>query len=212
MIASIDAIYENTGRSVACNLTLGKNYSKDLCSWLGDLQTFAADINKSEAQINGLKNYTINEGHIDFNNYVNNISSSFSSGDLLADIDAMNIVKLFIEGTNNSLSEAMNAYYTVMQNDNAIRGNRYYAFIYTSTIDLNGGNGYKTLKDRFLNEVAHPMNLECLNGIYYDNKFYNSDSYALELLVSNGYPSFAIRKYCAKLFSDYIVLNSHRFD
>ena len=224
LIAAIDAIYENTGRNdLVCDMALSDNYSKDVCSWLGDLHTFANDIQKkaevsASTYLPNLPNYNLSLGHIDFNDFTHS-SDNFSAEDLIADVDAMNIVKLFLDGTDNSLADAILGYYTVIKKDDSLSGNRYFNFISTATMDLNGGAGYTNLKDKFINEVSHPMNIEYSNNAYIDKKYYNTGDSAMHLLKlkeeDNGteyLPDFAVRKYCTQLFCDYIIMNSHKFD
>ena len=218
LFAAIDGIYSSTGRNdLICSSVLGNTtYQKDLVSWLGDLHTFTNQVSNLNININQLRAYDNSYGHIDFNDFVSNGIDSFSSSDLLADIDAFNIVNFYLNNNVNSLSDAIIAYYTTIQNDSSLIGNRYYAFIYNVTVETELAKTNNLLKD-FQNEIYSSMNLNYNNGNVYDYEYYNPNSINLKLLAGayfgdkKNYPSFEVRKYCADLFYSYIVAMSHRF-
>ncbi len=214
MIASLDSVYENTYRNdTVCKLAIGNTtFQKDLASWLGDLQTFTAEIYKN-GNVNALSDYKLEYGHIDFNEFVDKPNKkvyTFSCEDLLADIDAFNIATFFLNNSFNSLSDSIIGYYTSLNNDDNTKGNRYYEFIYNCTRELqNPSSG--SMEQDFRNEICSSLNVKYENGIYSDYDYYSHDSWQLKMLCSNGYPNFETRKYCAKLFCDYIINMSHRF-
>ena len=98
------------------------NPQRDIASWLGDLQSFANELNDVD-NIGYMFDYNYSFGHIDFNEFINaqgayNINT-FSAPDLLADLDAMNITKFFLDNAKNSLSDSIAAYYDQMFADSS---------------------------------------------------------------------------------------------
>ncbi len=213
MIASIDGVYEHTqNHDTTCKVMLGSNhFQRDVVTWLGDLQTLAYDVGKKVREINTLKNYSSEMGHIDFNDFISNQTgqkiNDFSSDDLLADIDAFNITNFFLNSNLNSLSDSIIGYYTTMNSDGELKGNRYYAFIYNVTRELNQPSTGNMEQD-FRNEVCNAMNVKYENGVYSDCKYFSG--YNIKLL-DDAKNKFAARKYCAQLFCDYVIEMSHRF-
>lgn len=217
LFAAIDGIYSHTdNNNLICKTVLGNDsYQKDLISWLGDLHTFTNQVADSNPDLNKLKTYNNSYGHIDFNEFVGNDADSFSSSDLLADIDAFNIVNFYLNNNVNSLSNAIIAYYTTIQPDSSLIGNRYYAFIYNVTVETQLPKTGNLLKD-FQNEIFSSLNLDYNNGNIIDKEYYSKNSVNLKLLTgsyldNSTYPSFEIRRYCANLFYSYIVEMSNRF-
>lgn len=211
MIASIDGIYQDSNHNdTICKIMLGNaHFQRDLVSWLGDLQTLAQQMAVKDVDVSKLKNYSFEMGHIDFNNFIGNQTdteiTNFSSEDLLADIDAFNITNFFLNFNINSLSDSIIGYYTTVNKDGAEKGNRYSSFIYNVTLELNQpSTGNRELD--FINEVCNAMNVKYENGEYTDCKYFSG--YNVELL-GEAKNRFDIRKYCAKLFCDYIISMSH---
>lgn len=165
-------------------------------------------------------------GTIDFGNFVKDTLSeeqkedapgSFPVSDLLADVDAMNIAKLFLNCAPNTVRDSLMGYYVAFWNDSSSNGNRYYEFIYTCTRAVEIASTGDLLTD-FTNEIYHSMNLKrgtdgtVENWDYYDItdplKKYNVNF----LFDDEGvFASFNSRKYSTNLFYDYIIQRSYRF-
>lgn len=232
MIAAIDGIYSETEQNNIVLVTMLGNSTiqHDLVSWLGDLHTFTKQFYEKVPSTSSLYDYNKSFGHIDFNTFVNNQGSysmdKFSAQDLLADIDAMNITKAFLDNSANALSDCLSAYYDTMYSDGDSNANRYSLFIYTSTIDQGAASSESALLQKFRQEVFKPMNLDYANGTCTDHEYYKPSNMVLSLLSytetsgkdENGnpitttlLPDISIRSYCARLFYDYIVAMSQRF-
>lgn len=226
MIAAIDGIYSETEQNNIVLVTMLGNSTiqHDLVSWLGDLHTFTNDLHDKK-QIT-YPDYNPSQGHIDFNEQINFESNKFSAQDLLADIDAMNITKAFLDNPANALSDCLSAYYDTMYSDGDSNANRYSLFIYTSTIDQGAASSESALLQKFRQEVFKPMNLDYTNGTCTDHEYYKPSDMVLSLLSyteTNGkdengnpitetvLPDISVRSYCARLFYDYIVAMSQRF-
>ena len=219
MFAALDGIFEYTEYSpLAAQLMQEKhNHQRDLISWLGDLQTFASEINRESIAQEKIINYSALLGHIDFNDFVNNNARpenpilSFSAGDMLADIDAMNIAKIFLDSGDNFLSDCIAAYYNEVNVDSSVEGNRYYTFLYTVTVESERSKNDGILEN-FRREVFNSMNLDYNNETCADHTYYTLNGIDAHLLHSYGsYPDFIYRSYAARLFYDYIIAMSHRF-
>ncbi len=216
MIAAIDGIYASTGQNVlAISLILFDNHQRDLVSWLGDLQQLTNSIRKYQ-NWNNVLDYNLDNGHIDFNSYINealsiNYATGFSAEDLLADIDAMNISKLFLDA-DNLLSDSISVYYTTISYDSSTSvGNRYDEFVYSVTRDLEVARSGNLLTD-FRNEIFNSMNIDYENGEYVDSPIYSETSYDLSIMKdSNGIPDFEVRFCTTNLFYTYILEMCNRF-
>lgn len=230
LFASMDGIYYYTDRNnLVCNRAFTERHDQDMVSWLGDLQTYAKeiyDLEKKDVNINNFPTYQLSLGTIDFGNFVKDTLSeeqkedapgSFPVSDLLADVDAMNIAKLFLNCAPNTVRDSLMGYYVAFWNDSSSNGNRYYEFIYTCTRAVEIASTGDLLTD-FTNEIYHSMNLKrgtdgtVENWDYYDItdplKKYNVNF----LFDDEGvFASFKSRKYSTNLFYDYIIQRSYRF-
>ena len=209
MFAAIDGIYENTERQeFVCYEAFGtRTYQRDLLSWLGDLHQFTYSVYGNGRTVN---EYNISYGYIDFNDYIG--ANNFSSDDLLADIDAFNIVKFFIDCEKNSIRNSLLGYYTHINKNKATAGNRFYEFIYTATLELEQKKQASILDD-FRMEVCSSMNINYNNGSYINYRYYIPSDLIrqnMKLLCVDYYPDAKTRGACAKLFCDYIIALSGR--
>ena len=224
MFAAMDGIYKRTGQlgtlGVNDNLTGEIDGAEliglpldGLVSWLGDLQTFAKELKYYASDIFRYKTYDSSMGHVDFTQMVNNASYAFSSSDLLADVDAMNMVKFYLDNNFNSVAKVLATYYSETPHDDAAVGNRYHQFIYTSTVQ--NGSGSSDPIASFQSNVFTYMNLKYENGNISDSTNYNTDSFlsslVIDLMIEDGQtPPAHVRSYCAKLFYEYITIMSRR--
>lgn len=225
MFAAMDGIYKRTGQlgtlGVNDNLTGEIDGAEliglpldGLVSWLGDLQTFTGELRDVQPEaMSSFNNYDSSFGHIDFNEMVNDYASKFSSSDLLADVDAMNMVKFYLDNNFNSVAKVLATYYNETPHDSAAVGNRYHQFIYTSTV--RNGNGSSDPIASFQSNVFSYMNLKYENGNITDHTYYSADEFisskVIQLMTEDGLiPPVHVRSYCAKLFYDYITIMSHR--
>ena len=200
MFASIDGIYKNTGNE----LTLGNHYERDLLSWNGDLQQ----------AINYLKNHPAYKMNSLFDK---NLGAS--KDDILADIDAMNITKTYMDLDANSIAISLSAYYDIENDD---RTKRFKMFINSAILDLED-TSYTTNKhstfDVFKHEVYYQFNLkEESNGSinnfnYYTDYFVghgimkDSKLNIKDLDIKGTMPSEETRRLVVKSFVDFIEDN-----
>ena len=208
IFAAMDGIYENTEHNVlACEVALeSQTYQKDLLSWLGDLHQLTNSLVGK-----AFSDYSSSKGYIDFNEYTG--GSGFSSDDLLADIDAFNIIKFFIDCEKNSIANAFLGYYNSINKNKATKGNRFYEFIYTVTLEIERGDKSSLLSD-FRLQVCSGLNIDYDNGNYthYNYYPYTDALYkGMDILNSDEkVPNAQVRGKCAKLFCDYIIAMSGR--
>lgn len=216
MFAAMDGIYTNTGRNdLVCKVATGStHFVKDIVSWLGDLQTLTNQLVKQGITINDSNKYTTDMGHADFDELAGISEKKFPPSDLLADIDAYNMTKFFVDCSSTSISDAMIAYYRCVNDDSSTTGNRYFAFIYTSTLQADTGKigTSSTLLGKFQNKVFGYMNLKYDNGDITDYEYYSQTSYNLKLMCETEYPDVGLRAYSAELFYDYVIAMSYRFN
>ncbi|NCA96776.1 MAG: hypothetical protein EOM77_01100 [Bacteroidia bacterium] len=139
MFASIDAIYASTGTSNLL-ITFFGFWHRDIGSWAGDLQDGSNENDLEASLLNGES-----FGNIFFK-YENETACSLS--DMLADIDAMNIAKIYFEDTNYTFSQCFTEYYAFNEND---YHGRFADFKYSMTIDNQGFSG--TTSDIFEKKV-----------------------------------------------------------
>jgi hypothetical protein len=218
MFASMDGIYNQTGNSV----TLGNNHQRDLLSWLGDLHQFTRTIHSRGIDVSTLPTYYTGyysgytNNSIDFETFTGVLNSGFSEPDLLADIDAMNITKTFLDYSLNSVGDSLSAYYNIIKGDNNYYPNRYKMFISTVTLELEYPLD-STLESKFRSEVYQSMNLKISNGNIINYTYYVANMYLGFGLLRGSYlpltgdmPSLETRAYTAKLFADYIIEMSSR--
>ncbi len=226
MFASIDGIYLKTLPVNYFNKpeTIGRNMQRDLTSWNGDLQTAVKEINKKYGA-NNLPKYDENTGKMKLIFSKNDLGDDIfccSEEDILADIDAMNICKFFLDHDNNTISKSLNAYYGIVKNNKNIR---YKTFIKTVIIDEEKPLKNKSDFERFENEVLIGLNLKKQNGVIVDNKSATSNVFLgysimrddkFKIGIINGkepeiklgeMPHFNIREFVAKSFIEYVKEN-----
>ena len=154
MFAVMDAMYNNTGKNWLCR---DSEYN-DLCGWAGDLYTFTAEVKdaikaKNSNQNNGnfkdsyesyIFKHKDEKWHIatDLAEYLGLTSKSFSNLDMLADIDGLNICRLFLN-YDNDLSRSVSAYYDILDSDNSTILNRYSCFKEASVTSTYNNSFYK---------------------------------------------------------------------
>ncbi|MDE6584442.1 MAG: hypothetical protein K2K15_03480, partial [Anaeroplasmataceae bacterium] len=127
MFAAMDGIYDKTGTKQ----TLGhRNMHKDIASWNGDLQQ-AAKALKNSTDI--YEDFELNYETSNFYDIMNASKLGCSEDDILADIDAMNITKLFVDIDENGIADSVAAYYRIAKK---YRFRRFTLFMYTATMEL----------------------------------------------------------------------------
>jgi hypothetical protein len=235
LFASMDGIYNDT----SAGLDLGLRDYGDQLSWGGDLQTFARkmfenniDINIVSKEINSWSMYDNRQK--DFCVIVGISDCKFSNDDMLADIDANNIIRGFINNSPvpistfingithttyvyndlNKLSVAIAGYYNVIKYDNSYFPNRYLMF--TKTIGLNNGmqsiTNTNQLRDRVYKMLKVQYNTTGNTDLKKDWYSSVTNIFNLDydyLMCINGDPNedlvdFKYRESAAKLFYDYI--------
>ncbi len=154
MFASIDAIYDDTGNS----LTIGRNnLQRDIASWNGDLQQACEYLKYKE-----IENEDIIET-IDFSkDILENSDSKCGIEDIIADIDAMNITKSYINYTENSISNSVSAYYSLIDENKSFR---YQMFVNSVILDEENHIDSDSKIERFEHEVYYEFNLKKENAI-----------------------------------------------
>lgn len=213
MIASIDGTYINTD---CPDLSVGHDFQRDLVGWAGDLQQHthfdlyhggfsAYDLSDFIDQSDGSRK-TI----IDFQEYNDLFNNHFSNPDILADVDGMNIARIYLD-QGKILSEGLYLYYELTSDDNSFGVNRYKKFI-GSVAEDSEYVGYQT-EEIFYREILLSM------GIYVNyNGDYNSISdlgthpmyYILRGKTFNylDVPPENLRIFAAEFFYDYIIYMS----
>ena len=218
---------------------LQKFIKHDICFPIEDEKTFYINNINDYSNTNDGSNYPIElKSFLDYNmihgdndeycSYCNNLIESctctyngnnISNEDMLTDIDAMNIVKLYLDAGNhyvfpfynegqeivndNLLSSCLIAYYNFCENDNSAN-NRYSLFI-VSIASCDNSN----LSDitKFANRVYYGCALvKNSDGTYSDVNYQNlhiMTYYFLDGTLNNTYKNFRID--AANLFIDYIL-------
>ncbi len=212
LFASIDGAYQNTGNTV----NLGNQHQQDLAGWLGDLHTFAKKLYTENADVSDLSlsidvSYGYANSNIDFCDWVGIVSCTFPEEDMLADVDAMNIAKIFLDIEENTLSNSLSAYYNVISGDDSQYPNRYKMFKESAQIYANSTSSSQYY--RFRDEVYKSLNVEYSGGTYSNHSYYSGNFYAgYSLLRTAGYGSnivpYEYREYAARLFYNYICAMS----
>ncbi len=196
MFASMDGIYKKTDGS----LYLGNNLQRDILSWNGDLQQACKSLNSIE------KENTIDYDELDMN-YLFTDELHCTKEDVIADIDAMNITKMYIDNDMNSISNSLSAYYKLIDEN---INNRFDLFIKTVTLDKEDGSDSRSIIEEFEHEVYFEFNL--IEGItdICDSINYDPILPVHDLMKDNNglIPSFKIRKYVTQSFIKYIEYNS----
>ena len=197
MFAAIDGIYLDTKNHYSC----GNNNQRDIASWNGDLQQ-AADVLKDKYG----DNFVIND--YKFEKVLKNDELRCSEADILADIDAMNIAKTYIDSKENSISNSLSAYYNYIKEKES---NRFKMFIYSCTIDLETDLEDESKFEIFELEVYTQFNLKKQDdGSIIDYPYYapiyigHSIMQNSTLLSAKPMPSKEIREYLTKSFVEYI--------
>lgn len=202
MFAAMDGIYlETEHNKFACDFAFGGvTIQRDIVSWLGDLHQLINSLKDKNIEE---KTYSLAEGFIDFNTYLGE-GGGFSSDDLLADIDAFNIIKFFVDWERNPIANAFYGYYNNINKDKATKGNRFYEFIYTATLDLECAT-MPNIVESFRRSACSESNVGYENGGYWEADIRSG----LRVHLMGG-ASYQTRKICAKLFCDYIIALSGR--
>ena len=209
MFATMDGTYSNTGNP---SITMTNNFQRDVSGWAGDLQTFVRyDLSGNSLPSNSLKAFVDNPSSntvIDFGNHVGLSSSSFGNEDMLADIDAMNITKNYLD-LGNSLSNSLSAYYNYASGDNGTKTNRYKLFI--DSLAMETESTATSALDCFKHEVYLSLALTKSGSSYSD--VWNSAASTYYILLRGSITGGSIhsqhyRIYAANLFIDYIIAMS----
>ncbi len=146
MCAVINAIqYDSTSFA---SVAVGESVVDDLSGWAGDLQTLVMDMVDSVGESN-LNNYDMLYNK--FSILMGSLSYSFSTEDLLADLDAVYYVTLFGNSTSNVANNLANYYNIYSQNryTNFVDGrtkNDFNVDIYFYTRDKHTLLGVETVK------------------------------------------------------------------
>lgn len=108
LFASLDAAKQITGanESICSNLQMSREFSKGLCSWIGDLQCAARDLTFDS--IYGPNSFNVDTAT--FNQLMESDAYECTDEDVFADIDAINIAKGYLD-LGNSVSSAFRSYY-----------------------------------------------------------------------------------------------------
>ncbi|MEA5061511.1 MAG: hypothetical protein VB015_03780 [Erysipelotrichaceae bacterium] len=159
MFASIDGIYSMTGANWLV-LPLN-NWQKDIVSWAGDLQTVASKtvisndlsgeeriIALAEAKAKDDMFISILAGGATFEQAFFERETSFSLEDMMADVDAMNVTKFYLDLSSYGVSKCISEYYNY--NMNNYHG-RFVDFLWSSTRDNQGFSG--SINEIFENKV-----------------------------------------------------------
>lgn len=197
MFASIDGIYGDTGNTMHC----GENNQRDILSWNGDLQS-------------ACKNLKIKTDY-DFTNFdmgrIFAAKIGCSEDDILADIDAMNITKGYIDVPENSIASSLSAYFKMVKDSGKYR---YKMFLSTSTIEMEEPR-YGTLIENFEYEVYTQFNLYQKNDGTIENYSFFGPLYVGHRIMREAsklnigtMPSKEIREFVTKSFVKYIEENS----
>lgn len=212
LFASIDGAYQDTKNTI----DLGNNHQQDLAGWLGDLHTFTKKLYQ-EDQLGNIDisqlslvidvSYGYSNSNVDFCDWVGISACTFPEEDILADIDAMNIAKIFLDIEENNLSNSLSAYYNVISGDNSYFPNRYKMF--KESVAINTLSNGTTTYQRFRDEVYMSMNVKYSSGNYSNYSYYSGNFYlGYKLLRTGGYGSnlvsYESREYAARLFYNYI--------
>jgi hypothetical protein len=212
MFASIDGAYEDTKNTI----DLSMNHQQDLAGWLGDLHTFTKKLYTENIDVSTLSlNIDVSSGYsnsnIDFCEWVGVSDCTFPEEDMLADIDAMNIAKIFLDVEENSLSNSLSAYYNVISGDDSYYPNRYKMF--KESVSINAYSSSTSSYYRFRDEVYRSLNVKYYYGTYSDYSYYSGNFYlGFQLLrtgeIGSNLVSYEYREYTSRLFYNYITAMS----
>lgn len=158
MFASLDGIYNETNALIKFE----NNYQRDVVSWAGDLQKLTSEaMNKHSVLPDSLPNF---DTYFDLDSYVESLphngswTSNMRNDDKIADLDAMNIAKVFLDNKTNSLSDALIGYYYMLHSDSSSLMNRYKLFVYSVTRETENNLTNDIIQD-FRNEVDNMLGL-----------------------------------------------------
>lgn len=194
MFASIDGIYYKTGNLIS----FGNKMQHDVVSWNGDLQTAVKELK-----------YDMHDLNFKTSNFydIMNANIGCSEDDILADIDAMNLTKGYINHDNNSLSNSLSAYYSIIK---VFPFRRFTMFMYTATIDVEyfdkSDDAFKNLKE----EIYHQFDLKELsdgNIVNFEFKGASFIGYGIMTGDDKTMPSKEIREFVTKNFIKYLKAN-----
>lgn len=212
MFASIDGIYKNTEEGAF--ILFGTNkIERDIVSWNGDLQQACKKISDKINETNP----TISSSTLKMPCYQKMVlmfegDYSCSEDDILADIDAMNITKLYIDNENMGISDSLTAYYWLVSNNENFR---FRTFVKSSIIDeekkekIDG----KTEIERFELEISSQFNIKKENDEYYEHGYYNRNAYAdktqFRFMIKNDGTLVEdyVRVFVVKSFIEYVESN-----
>ncbi len=203
LFACIDGIYSKTNNIAF----LGNNAQRDIASWNGDLQQVCKHFSDERIQVKGY-----NSSNMDY-------IFSFEDGgatsyDIISDIDAMNITKIYLESPDNSISNSFSGYYRLITSPE----DRFRLFIKTVLIDEERKTNVSEL-ERLRTEIYSQFNIYLNDGGYLVNyNYYNPYLYKGfsimrigSLTTEESYgsiPSAEIRAFVVDSFYNYIVNNS----
>lgn len=221
MFASIDGIYADTGNSLTCGRN---NLQRDICSWNGDLQQACKYLKNNNVNLNANSNADTNsDANSEANTNSNadkikftdailkNEESQCGIEDVISDIDAMNITYTYINSEENTISNAISAYYSLIDDNKTFR---YKMFIDSVIIDEEDHIDTYSKLDRFKHEIYFQFNLKEENNQICDSQNYlpiepvhaiMKDDYIS--LNNDGMPSFEIRKFVTSGFIDFVLDN-----
>lgn len=203
MFAAIDAIYDDTGNS----LTIGRNnLQRDIASWNGDLQQACEYLKYKETE---------NEDFIESIDFSKDILGISDSGcgieDIIGDIDAMNITKSYINYAENSISNAVSAYYSLIHENKSFR---YQMFVNSVILDEENHIDSDSKIERFEHEVYYEFNIKKENGTITNCENYLPIEQVHYLMKGNSIsinnskmPSLEVREFITYGFINFVLNN-----
>lgn len=201
MFAAMDGIYAKTGTKQ----TLGhRNMQKDIASWNGDLQQ-AAKALKNSTDI--YEDFELNYETSNFYDIMNASKLGCSEDDILADIDAMNIMKLFMDIDENGIADSVAAYYRIAKK---YRFRRFTLFMYTATMELEFDDRNPDAFKNLEKEIYRQFDLELdVFGNLTDFPYYYTPFLGNLIMTENmkSMPSYTIRKFLTQNFIKYLKAN-----
>ena len=162
--------------------------ASDLAGWGGDICQFAKELKDSGKIGDELTTYAIEK--------FNSTSSTFSSSDLNADIDAINIASIYYSlSENKSISNAIKLYY----NSFTTKNQKVYLLLNTFTNAINSKTGEISItKTKFINEINERITSNWYlttwcssNDLIIDDSVENNDIEQLDASI-NAFVSYLI--------------------
>lgn len=197
----------------------------------GDLQTYAADLSINNVDTNLIQNEVdswsiYSNQNEDFCSLAGLSNCSFNEMDMLADLDAMNIMQLLVNGlpstasgiyvvpnNYNSISNALTGYYFTVNEDNSYYANRYKMFL-TAVNTRDGSIENDNLYDGLRERIYESMYIKVVNGEYASKTIYfgtyTTRLYYLNVNNEIVLASLDSRVIAAKLFNEYITYMASR--